>query len=368
MTDMNRVLLVSFFLFFSTPIVAKDLLQAPEFSLEFRTDFQHRRSTSSFDESKGQPTFQFIVNRAHIEMEGNLANQIEYKLRIGLNQNQTLREDGTNYALENWYILQKWTNNLELRYGKQPVWQGGYEGSKKNLNVYRYSYVGKRIKELYEVGISGIYRIDVEGEKSQYLATQILNQPSGGHPQQEFPALNFAWSSQIQTMFPIDLMVQYGYFPTTTEPSLISDSSHGWESASPKNLFSLGIRTIAQGYAVEIDMITGTFEAPLQGGGSNQYYPTTLIFYIEETQNYFSDHNGELYPFIKSILTTSKQRESLPEDLNSQNELQIGTHFYPWRDYRTYRYHGLFAYNQTQLNHSRYTEFLLNVGISVEFD
>lgn len=338
----------------------------PRLDLEFRTDAEWKKSESKYDVSRGEPTLRFTIERVHLNIRGTMSEDIKYRLRVGFNETFESRSDGSGIGLEYWYVNQKLTPSLSWRLGKQFVLQGGREGSYNSMDVYGYSLIGEHIRKLYDVGISGIYEMNVEAATRQAFIVQIVNQLNGGHEDQRSLSYNFAWYGRIADGL-MEPIIQFGQFSKSEECDKGLSASCNMEEGQliPEMLISLGTKFNLDQFKLDFDILMGDFFNPDPEHLTTSQV-TSLILLVKQV-NQAKSTKMLINPFIKLLYDSVYQDDSLAQDLTARNEVHFGIEIFPIKNNNNYRFHALFISNITSLELDRYNEYRFNGGVSARF-
>ncbi|MBF0238165.1 MAG: hypothetical protein HQM12_10695 [SAR324 cluster bacterium] len=337
--------------------------QPPVWDAEFRTDTVLRKSDSSFDPGQNEMVYLFQIDRAHLNLSGTLDETLKYRMRFSLNDSLAQRPDGSGAGLEYWYLEQKLSADFSWRFGKQFIYQGGWEGSLNSMDVYQYSLLGQHVRELYEVGLSGIYSLESLGLADHTIIAQILNQPGGGNAQQTSPALNIAWYGRFLEGF-FDTILQLGLFPQD-RICAVSPVACGsdWEALEPLNMLSLGTRFQVANFKINVDYLKGEFrgENVLQKG--TRHKATSLVLFVQQGDRILAP----LVPLLKWSYNTNTSTNAQPTDYRLLNELQLGVEYFPEGSAAFYRWHAVGIIQQITVFDESYSQYTLKGGISFRF-
>jgi len=366
--DLYRIgiLLIFISIWIANPLFAQT---QPRLDVEFRTDLDIRQSNSPFDSSDNQLVYLFKIHRAHLNLRGTFTPKMTYRMRVRWNESFEKQNDGTGVGLEYWYVESPWNEQLSFRIGKQFILQGGREGTYNSIDVLKYSLIGERIQELYEVGLSGIYDLTNLGYENHIIIFQLFNQPGGGNTQQTTPSVNFAWYGTLMNGL-VEPVIQIGNFPHERDCTSANSSNRcgpEWSNFQPRNLLSLGVKINLDQFTLDLDFLTGEFEGINQENTRTTHVNNSLVIFIRQNISELDAQQGELYPFIKWIYDKSSQSSSTPQDIQKQQELHIGLEYFPILNNQKYRWHTMFISNQTSLKSHLYNEYKINTGLSARF-
>lgn len=278
-----------------------------EFGLEFRTDLEWEKNESEYQTGGVNSTMKFIVQRAHIELKGDIDNDTQYRMRLRWNKDFSKSEDSSEHGLEYWYIRYRWNENLKIQAGKQFVLQGGREGIYNGIDVYGYSRIGKRIQDLYQVGASAFYDLSSHGFLQQIVALQLTNQLDENAQNQSFPSINVAWYGNFNNGL-VEPTAQFGVFTHAKEFEFDDQDQKSKDTSDSynENILSLGARINLENWRIELDILTRNQEEYRKlVNGTIINNPNTnensLVVFIKQEGNY-------LQPFGKWIYDTVSKK------------------------------------------------------------
>lgn len=365
-TMRNKIL----FYLFSLPILMVSQIWAqtiPTISTNFRTDLEWRDTGDKSDSNLSRPTLKFFLKRAHLTLNSDVDEKMGYRIRLRWNQSFEPQPDNAGLGLEQWYLKYQWSAPIQIRLGKQRVQQGGREGVHNPIDVFQYSQLGERLKELHEVGVSAIYDLGdfAPGLQDQTVIAQIMNQPTGGSDNQFKTMYNVAWYGVMAEGL-LEPVAQYALIPHAEENK--NDETLGkrvvTQSEHLESLMSFGMLVNLDEYLVEIDLLVR------QQTGYKEQSGTTKITHGDENESsvviYGEMEDGPRKPFVKWIYD-SKSKGSKSESKTDGIEIQVGTEYFPKIEYENFRLHGLFRYRKNTAHKNNHDEIGFNVGASARF-
>lgn len=349
-------------------------LQAQEYptvDLEFRSSFQAQTRDASYDpeslnyvDGNAESRMGFQLDRGHVNVQGEVDPGLRYRLRLRLDANldESGRNDGTRSSLEYWYVEQHIGNGLDYKLGKQFILQGGQEGTRNGLDVYRYSIQGERIQDLFEVGLSVVQEFRFRGnEAAQYVVLQLNNQPGGNAEDEQNLAYNAAWYGSLGAGL-LEPVFQLGIYPK--QSNMTSSACSALSCLIPERLISAGVRVNLGESQVDVDLINGSYYGVNVAGNAIERQASTLS--AEYRQLASSAPARSLLPFAKWTYDTLTDAKENPAYLDYRNELSAGVEMYPYPDDQ-FRLHALGAFQSVQLGGGAFSQYLLNVGVSARF-
>lgn len=332
----------------------------PSLGIEFRTDLELVRNSTSNDINRGQPRMLFKLERAHLNLRGQLDEDLSYHARVHWQSNAEDHPDQTNNLLEYWYISLRQTPSLQWQLGKQFILQGGFESSYNRMDDFGYSLVGEHIQTFYEVGASVFYDVPDGDKPSHTFVAQIFNEQGGGNSNQQLLTYNFAWYGTFAGGL-LETIAQYGLFPhnlqRTRDP--LDGKAHLVPEADEfvETLLSLGIQTKTEPLVLELDWL-------MMSENLSKTDQSSLVFSAKQ--------EGESWqPFAKVIYDSqfsypNNGREE-PE-LRNRNTVQLGILFFPKLPKTFYRFHLVWAHQQLAFKKEDAQEDRLTAGVSLQWN
>lgn len=338
----------------------------PSISTEFRTDLVWKESDDKDDLNLSRPTLRFFMRRAHFNLNGQVDQQLGYRLRVRWNQSFEPQEDNTGLGMEHWYLRYQSSPALQYRIGKQKVFQGGREGVHNPIDVIGYSSLGDKIKDLYEVGFSTVYDLGdiAEGLQDQTFIFQLMNQPQGSSRNQFVLMYNFAWYGILANGL-LEPIAQYAFIPHAEEAERASDGKRViTEGARNESYLTLGMLINLETYSVELDLINRhqnaykgfENEETITNGAENE---SSLVV--------LGKKEGEQYnPFVKWIQETSRIGTDSANNTKGL-EIQLGTDYLPSLEHERLRLHSMFSYRLNSQKDNDHNVMKVNLGVSARF-
>ncbi len=358
----RRIVCTLCFLAFQTSVLAAEelLLLEPEFRTDLQSGFSDDHSKNN---SSSGTTTQFVVNRAHLNLRGAVSPKIDYHMRVRWNRDFQQQKDNTSLGLEYWYLRHHFSELMQFRIGKQFVLQGGIEGSKNPIDVFHYSHIGNRLKDLYTVGASLLLNLKqaMPEIKEQTLILQLLNQIPSGNQNQYAMSYNLAWYGEfIDGNF--KPVIQYGFFPSAEEFRLDSENEKvQTKEAFTSRVYSIGASLKTQNGVIDFDFLNRQQDAYKELNDKDE-----IINHDSEQEDSIvvkAQHQGQRFqPFVKWSIDAIQLEKR--EEFNSST---IGVEIFPFDDLKGYRLHGFFSKQERLLNTEKIGSTLLNIGVSLRF-
>ena len=358
---MKRIFLIVSLSILSQAIFAEteELLLEPEFRTDLQSGFSDNHSKNN---SASGITTQFLVKRAHLNLRGAFNNQIDYRMRVRWNRNFSQQTDNTSSGLEYWYIRHHFSPQIQFRLGKQFVLQGGTEGSYNPIDVFQYSRVGNRLKDLYTVGASLLLNLDkteFENTKGQTLILQLMNQIPSGNQNQYAMSYNMAWYGSLLNG-DLKSVLQYGVFPSA-EVFKMSDSNEKIQTkeAYTTRVYSIGVSLKVGNSQIDLDYLNWKkdgYKELNQNDDIIQHDSEKEDSIVIKAQN----QSERLRPFVKWSMDSVKLKQRT--ELNSYT---LGVEIFPFESLTNYRLHGFFTKQETLLNKNKIRNTIANLGISI---
>ena len=340
----------------------------PTIKAEFRTDAEWKDNDDPEDLNLSRATLRFIIKRAHLNLEGQMDDQVGYRLRVRWNQSFAPQDDNTGMGLEYWYVKYQWLESLQLRVGKQKILQGGREGVHNPIDVFEYSSLGERIRDFYEVGVSAIYDLGLFAQmlQDQSIVGQVFNQRTGSSDNQFGMIYNLAWYGVFAGGI-IEPVFQYGFFPHAqeNEKEATSGKRITTQESYSETFLSLGALINLESFWVEMDLINHH-----QASYTERMAATTIKHHTADNTSVVlsSGVEGEQFsPFSKWIYDLAIQNKSSGTIDDNRNEILFGTSYFPNSMNRHLRWHALFAYKTIAGDTNQYSEYRVNGGLSARF-
>ncbi len=345
------------------PFVAEAQMPVPTIRPEFRTDLEWNDNNNETDPNLSRPRLLFRVQRAHLNIQGNITPDLDYRLRVQWNQDFEPDADNTGPGLEYWYVRQQVSDGIQVRLGKHFILQGGRESAHNPIDVFGYSTVGETVQEFYEVGASAFVNLGTfaEGFQDHTLIVQVFNQVPGGTENQFALTTNIAWYGVVADGL-VEPIVQFGVFPHVQERE--EDALTGKrvlkQEEYSETFLSLGALVNLDFATLELDLLSHNRDSFQSRNASGTITETesqdnTSLIVFAQTDN------GSYRPFVKWINDTVKIGDSNSDDLNT---FQIGAEYFPQMQYMLYRLHGLVSYEEKQEGGNEYEELGINIGLS----
>jgi hypothetical protein len=354
------------------PVSAQEL---PQFDLEFRAGLDVRTRDAIYEPEESPARFEaderrtrvgFQVDRAHLNVRGELPEGLRFRLRLRLDESfdSSGRSDGTSAGLEYWYVEQSLQEGLDYKLGKQFVMQGGREGLRNGLDVYRYSVQGERIQRMYEVGVGVVQEFQLPGnERPQFGVLQLLNQPTGNEDGEQNLSVNAAWYGNLANDR-LQPVLQFGFFPRKSSISGASPDCGDLSCMLPEQILSAGARVDLDPLALDLDIIYGEYYGEY-GAVEVGREVSTLV--VEVAQSRAAEPVRTPLPFVKWTFDVLSHDEQISVGrLESRNEIQLGLEYFPTPN-PNYRLHAVGRFNATEVDGATFTEYGLNSGLSARF-
>jgi|GEM_PF-2811987 hypothetical protein len=291
-----------------------------------RTDF---RSQFWADSTQGQNNNQFDENYLRVDFKGNIFENVDYRLRVRLDQT-TIKDntkgisDFANYA----YVQPKLGDMFSLKIGKLWTYQAGWEEDNSSSDTYLFSGIDKVVVN-YALGVNPTISLD----KQNNIQVVVVNSgvPYAGTTSDRF--LNYGIAYQGMVADVIQPMLSFTVMPKT-----------GWSKGSM--IGAVGVKVDPAPVGGELDFEywnNSTGKTTMDQNGGDQLYT------VSGCARY---NPGSFRPQLKVFYDTYTYASKTTENVLG---FAPAIEYFPWAD-KDFRFHLAYTGtdNQPKVGKSEY--------------